>query len=87
MDLGWITDYFMPIIVLACLCIGYMIKKINIIPDKYIPTIMGILGIIFGFITNGFTFIAFTGGMLSGLASTGLHQAFKQIIENKDGSI
>lgn len=87
MDLGWITDYFMPIIVLACLCVGYMIKKIDKIPDKYIPTIMGLLGIAFGFITNGFTFEAFTGGMLSGLASTGFHQAFKQIIENKDESV
>lgn len=50
MDLGFITDYYMPIIVLACLCIGYMIKEIDKIPDKYIPTIMGVLGVIFGFI-------------------------------------
>lgn len=87
MDLGFITDYYMPIIVLACLCIGYMIKKIDKIPDKYIPTIMGVLGVIFGFITNGISFYSFTGGMVSGLASTGLHQAFKQIIENKDDAV
>lgn len=84
MDLGWITDYFIPIIILACLGIGYIIKKINVIDNKFIPAIVGTLGIIFGFITNGFTFYAFTAGLASGLASTGLYEAFKQLIGDKD---
>ena len=72
----------MPIIIIACLCIGYIIKKINFIPDKFIPLIMGCLGILFAFISNGLSFEMFVGGLFSGLASTGMHQLFKQIIED-----
>ena len=86
MDLGWVTEYFIPIIILACLGVGYIIKKINKIPNNYIPAIVGTLGIVFGFITNGFTFYAFTAGLASGLASTGLYEAFKQIIGDNDSA-
>jgi len=81
MDLGFISEYYVQIIIIACLCIGYMIKKIDKIPDRFIPLIMGILGAGFGFLTQGFSFMAFTSGMVSGLAATGLHQVFKQLIE------
>ena len=87
MDLSFITEYYIPIIIVACLCVGYIIKKWEKIPDKYIPTIVGVLGVIFGFITQGFSFEAFTAGLASGLGSTGFHQAFKQIIENKDDTV
>ncbi len=84
MDLGWISEYYVQIIILACLGIGYMIKATKIVPDRFIPLILGILGAGFGFITQGFTFMAFTSGMISGLASTGFHQIFKQLIEKGD---
>ena len=47
MDLSFLTEYAVPVIVGICLCIGYIIK--NIIPDekvnKFIPLIMGIIGV------------------------------------------
>lgn len=84
MDLGFISDYYIQIIIIACLCIGYMIKKTSIVPDKFIPLIMGVLGAGFGLLTQGFTFMGFTAGMVSGLASTGLHQVFKQFLKDDD---
>ena len=66
--------------------IGYILK--NLIPtdkvDRFIPLIMGILGIVINIWLNmAFTPTILLGGVLSGLASTGLHQVFKQFI-NKD---
>ena len=84
MDLSFITEYAVPIIVAICLCVGYVIK--NIIPtdaiNKYIPVIMGVLGIALNiWINMNFTPEVLLGGLFSGLASTGLHQVFKQFIK------
>lgn len=84
----FLNDYIVLIVMGICLCIGYMIKhavpsdKIN----KYIPVIMGVLGVGVNVWLNAFSItpeILF-GGLISGLASTGMHQVFKQFIE-KDG--
>lgn len=88
MDISFVTEYAVPIIVGICLCIGYVIK--NIITsekvNKYIPLIMAVLGVVLNIWVNmGFTPAILLGGLISGLASTGLHQAFKNIIERKDG--
>lgn len=87
MDITFVTEYAVPIIVGICLCIGYVIK--NIITsekvNKYIPLIMAVLGVVLNIWVNmGFTPAILLGGLISGLASTGLHQAFKNIIERKD---
>lgn len=87
MDITFLTEYAVPIIVGICLCIGYVIK--NIITsekvNKYIPLIMAILGVGLNiWINMDFTPAILLGGLISGLASTGLHQAFKNIIERKD---
>ena len=79
--LEFVQQYYMPLIILACLCVGFILKHLEYIPDKFIPLIMGCLGVIFAFISNGFSFEVFVGGLFSGLASTGLHQVFKQLIE------
>ena len=56
-------------------------EKVN----KYIPLIMAVLGVVLNIWVNmGFTPAILLGGLISGLASTGLHQAFKNIIERKD---
>lgn len=80
--------YFEMIIIGICLCVGYIIK--NIIPsekpNRFIPLVMGILGVVLSLWQNGFTFsldILLT-GLISGLASTGMHQIFKQFIEGGD---
>lgn len=88
MDISFLTKYAVPIIVGICLCIGYVIKNIVTSEkvNKYIPLIMAILGVGLNiWINMDFTPAILLGGLISGLASTGLHQAFKNIIERKDG--
>lgn len=87
-DISFLTEYAVPIIVGICLCIGYVIKNIVTSKkvNKYIPLIMAILGVGLNiWINMDFTPGILLGGLISGLASTGLHQAFKNIIERKDG--
>ena len=78
------NDYLVLVVVGVCLCVGYVIK--NILPgetiNKFIPLIMGVLGIILNVWLNAaFTPEILLGGLASGLASTGMHQLFKQFIE------
>ena len=83
MDIRVLNDYFVLVIVGICLCIGYIIKtSLNFIPNKYIPLIMGIIGVVLNVWTNN-TFNAeiLLSGLFSGLASTGLNEAFRNIIE------
>ena len=72
---------FIPIVVIFCLCIGYILKTWMPTDNKWIPTILAIVGAICGVIANGFSFESIVYGMLSGLASVGLHQAFKQHLQ------
>ena len=82
MDLNFITDMYVPIILVACLIVGYIVKKwISDVDDKWIPTIVTILGAVLGFVINGASIEAVVAGAVTGLASTGLHQLFKQLID------
>ena len=85
MDLTIFTQYLNVLIVGICLCVGFVIKKwIKDVDNKYIPTIVAFLGLILSVMTNGFSLEFILSGMLSGLASTGLHQAFSQFISKKE---
>lgn len=85
MDLTFITEMYVPIIVVACLIAGYIVKKwIADVDNKYIPTIVCILGAILGCIVNQTISVdVIVAGAASGLASTGLHQAYKNLIEKE----
>ena len=74
-------NYLIPIITIGCLCIGFVLKKWMPADDKWIPTILLVLGAISGAILFGFDYEVIVKGMLSGLASVGLHQAFHQFIK------
>lgn len=84
----FLNGYIVLIVVGICLCVGYVIK--HFIPakavNKYIPLIMAVLGVVLNVWVNGFAFTPeiLLGGLVSGLASTGLHQAFKQFIKKED---
>jgi hypothetical protein len=85
MDLTFLTNFAVPIIVGICLCIGYVLKNIVTTDavNKYIPLIMAVLGVILNsWINTSFTPEILLGGLFSGLASTGLYEAFKQLIKN-----
>lgn len=86
MDLSFLNDYLIIIVVGICLCIGYIIKKsVSFIPNKFIPLIMGVLGVILNVWMNwAFTPEILLGGLFSGLASTGLHQLFVQLIGGEE---
>ena len=74
-------SYLIPIITVGCLCIGFVLKKWLPTDDKWIPTILLVLGAISGAVLFGFDYEGIVKGMLSGLASVGLHQAFHQFIK------
>ena len=80
MDINF-EDYLIPIIVVGCLCVGYIMKKWMPTDNKWIPTTLGILGALSGLLLFGLNFEGFVKGMFSGLASVGLHQAFYQFIK------
>lgn len=78
------TTYFVLVVVVACLVLGYIIKTaLDFIPNKYIPTILAGLGAFLNLFVSGFSIESFVFGAFMGLASTGLHQAFTKFIENK----
>ena len=78
MNIDFIDGMIMPIITAACLCIGFVMKKWMPTDDKWIPTVLLILGAISGLILFGVDYEGIVKGMVSGLAAVGLHQVFKQ---------
>ena len=86
MDLSFISSYFVPIVMAGCLATGYIVKKwIKDVDNKYIPTIVFVEGAVLNCIVMGsVTVETVVGGAICGLASTGLHQAFKKIVENEE---
>lgn len=86
-NLDFLTEYMVPVIVGICLCVGYVIKKwVNDVDNKYIPTMCAILGVILALWMSGWnvTPAVLLSGLASGLASTGLHQLFKQLIDRTE---
>lgn len=79
----FLTEYITPIILVACLLVGYIVKKyVKDVDNKYIPTIVCALGAVLGAVVNGVSLEAIVGGAVSGLASTGLHQMLTKWIDN-----
>ena len=78
MNLEFIDGLIMPIITAACLCIGYVMKKWLPTDDKWIPTALLTIGALSGLILFGLNYEGIVKGMVSGIASVGLHQVFKQ---------
>ena len=78
MNIDFIDELIMPIITAACLCIGFVMKKWMPTDDKWIPTVLLVIGAISGLILFGVDYEGIVKGMVSGLAAVGLHQVFKQ---------
>lgn len=85
MDLNFLMDYAVPVIVGICLCIGYVIKtSFPKVDNKFIPCIMAIIGCLLNiWIMSGVSAEILLAGMFSGLASTGMHQIFKTVIKSE----
>lgn len=91
MDLNFLTEYYIPVVFVACLIVGYCIKHIqwlDNVSNEYIPTILTIFGAVMAILnayTTGspITVELVVSGAFTGLASTGFHQLFKQFV-NKE---
>ena len=84
MDFTMVSDYFVMAVVVGCLVVGYIIKhSLDFIPNKYIPAILATVGIVLNAVVSGLSLENIVYGAVMGLASTGMHQAFTQFIENK----
>lgn len=83
-----ITDYISFTILAICLCVGYIIKhSLDFIPNKYIPLIVGMLGLICSIVmTKDYTLEVILTGLVSGLSSTGFYEAFCNLIDNENGN-
>lgn len=83
MDLAFMNDYVVFIVVAFCVAVGYIIKhSLNFISNKYIPLIMGVCGVVFNIFVNNWTVTPtiIVAGLISGLSSTGLHEAYRHLI-------
>ena len=86
MDIGILSEFIVVVVIGICLCVGYVIKtSLSFIPNKFIPLILAVIGVILNGWVNNFIFTpeVILGGMLSGLASTGFYEAFRNMIEGK----
>lgn len=80
----FMNDYMVMVIVGICLCVGFLIK--HTIPsdavNRFIPLIVGVLGVILNIWMNGWCISPeiLLGGLVSGLASTGMYELFRQFL-------
>ena len=87
MDLGFLSEYAVPVIVGICLCVGYILKHMVSTDqvNRYIPLVMGALGVVLNvWMNTHFTAEILLAGLFSGLASTGLHQLFTQLLKGSE---
>ena len=78
------NTYIVPVIVGLCLIVGYIVKNFTKADNKLIPALVTVLGVGLAVWMNwpAITPEIILGGAVSGLASTGMHQMFKQWIES-----
>ena len=85
MDLTFLSEFIVVITLAFCLGVGYIIKtSLDFIHNKYIPLIMGAIGVIFNiFVSGEVNPTVIVVGLISGLASTGMYELFRNFIEKK----
>lgn len=79
----FLNDFMVPVIMGICLCMGYIVKRwVKDLDNKFIPTLCAVLGVLLALWMNwgNITPEVILQGLASGLASTGLHQAFTQML-------
>ena len=84
----FLNEYSVPVIVGICLCVGFILKNVITTDkiNKFIPLIVAVIGVVVNAWLNTWTVTPeiLLSGMFSGLASTGMHQLFKQFIEKSE---
>ncbi len=88
MDLEFIVDMYIPVVMVICLCVGFIMKRFLPTDNKWIPLTLMILGAVIACIYNkGLSIDHIAAGMVTGLAAVGLHQVFAQLIGAEDDEI
>ena len=84
-NLQFLQDLYVPIVMVICLCVGYVLKHwVKDVNDRIIPTVLAILGAICACVNAwDVSLELIASGAVTGLASTGLHQLFKQMVEKE----
>ena len=85
--LNFLQEMYLPVVLAICLVVGYIVKHwIADVDNRIIPTVLAIIGAVCACINAvDISLEIVTAGAITGLASTGLHQAFKQWIEKGSG--
>ena len=86
-DLGFLQELYVPTVMAVCLVVGYVMKHwIKDVDNRIIPTVLAVIGAVCACVNDGGVSLdIITSGAITGLASTGLHQVFKQWIEKGTG--
>lgn len=84
-----INQYLSVVIVVICVVVGYVWKTATPLANKYIPAAVTALGLILAVVNavlNGqaITLEVIAMGLVSGLASTGLHQFVTRVFEKME---
>ncbi len=81
----YLNTFIVPVIVGLCLVVGYLIKHTTGADNRFIPLVVTVLVASLAVWMNWphFTPEVLLGGAVSGLASTGMHQMFKQWIDGE----
>ncbi len=83
-DFAELSKYFVLVVLVACLIVGYILKtSFESFPNKYIPTVLAFVGLVLNLAVSGLTIENAVYGALMGLASTGMHQAFTRFVEGQ----
>ena len=85
MDITFLMELVNPIILGICLLLGYVLKTaFDWFPNKYIPLTALAMGTLLAILINmqsGINAQIILGGMISGLASTGLYEMLRNLLK------
>lgn len=88
MNIDFLFEYINPLILGICLLVGFVLKTaFDWFPNKYIPLMALTMGTLITILINyqsGINAEVILGGMISGLASTGLYEMVRNLLD-KDG--
>jgi MFS superfamily sulfate permease-like transporter len=88
MNIDFLFEYINPLILGICLLVGFVLKTaFDWFPNKYIPLMALTMGTLIAILINyqsGINAEVILGGMISGLASTGLYEMVRNLLD-KDG--
>ena len=90
MDFTFLTEYFVAVVLVACMVVGYIIKHATFfkcIHNDDIPVILAVVGACLNMAVSGLSVESAVYGAVMGLASTGLHQGFKTFIEGRNTEV